>query len=1118
MSQIRPNENEGFAARLRLWRSAPRYSKRPSGPIPTSCLPKIIPNFPQHYFQVHQNTLRPYPTILLLTALALLGFLLLPQLSIRWQPSNGTTRLQVRYAWPGAGPAAVERNITAPLEGAFALLRDAGDITSISRAGGGTITLKPPREADGEFLRFNVAAQIRRLYPTLPAEASYPSISYTAAENNDPANLPVLTYALSGPAEPTELYRYATEQLAPRLSLLDGLGRLEVTGGNRPHWRIALRPEAVAAAGLTEATITQRLREYFGRSGLGFVADPGKREYAYLTGGNAEREQLHPEDWAAIPLPNSNGRLLTLGDLATIERASLPARSFYRINGANSIRLLAYATDDANRIALANELRTRVRALQKLLPSGHQLLLEDDATRFLREELAKTRRRTALSMGILLLFVLIAYRSVRRLGVVIFSLAVNLGLAFLCYWLLGVELNLYAFAGIAVSFGIMVDNVIIVLDGLRRPGGKLGPAIIGATLTTLAGLSVIWFLSEELRAQLFELARVMAINLTTSVLVALRLVPALEGSSLGAVAGAVSPSPTPPQGRGANNESLSDSTPQGQRASLSERLPDHQTTKLSVYQTTLSLLLRFRKTTLLLVLLAFGLPLWWLPTKADDIPYYNETIGSDWYRDNLRPHLNKYLGGSFRLFSYYVYEGGGYRPPEETRLYLNAALPDGSTVQQLNEVVSNVEAYLGRFTDRIDRFTTRVYSGQNAGIEITFPDGGRGGFPYALKNRLTSYATNFGGVKWNIYGVGQGFSNDQGGRPVSFNVTLKGYNQAGLDDQSERLANLLLNHPRVQEVNTDANLNWWEKDRYEYRLDYRTADLARRGRSPADLRASLAWFDRNEQPDFYLQGGDPVALVAANGDAYDRWRLENWSIPADSSQFDFSAVASLEKRLAPQALHKENQQYLRLVAFEYLGSPRFGNKHLQACLDTLRAELPLGFTAERRSYNRDAEAKQLTYLMGLAVVLIFFICALLFESLRQAFNIVLLIPISCIGIFLTFYLCNVRLDQGGYTSFLLVTGLAVNGLILIVNEFNWLRKQHTDWTEVALYTTAVRHKLLPIILTVISTAAGLAPFLLGGRNEVFWYALAAGTIGGLVFSVVVITVVSPVFFLRRGER
>lgn len=266
-----------------------------------------------------------------------------------------------------------------------------------------------------------------------------------------------------------------------------------------------------------------------------------------------------------------------------------------------------------------------------------------------------------------------------------------------------------------------------------------------------------------------------------------------------------------------------------------------------------------------------------------------------------------------------------------------------------------------------------------------------------------------------------------------------------------------------------------------------------------DLRAGLAWFDRNERPDFYLRGEEPVAVVTQNGAAYDRWRLENWSVPRDTGRLDFTAVALLDKRLAAQSLHKEDQQYLRLVAFNYLGSPRFGSQHLAACLDTLRAGLPLGFTAERRSYNPESEGRRLAYLMGLAIVLIFFVCALLFESLRQALNIVLLIPVTCIGIFLTFYWFDVRLDQGGYVSFLLVTGLAVNGLILIVNEFNWLRRHYPDWSEVDLYATAVRHTLLPIVLTVISTAAGLAPFLFGGRNEVFWHALAAGTIGGWCF-------------------
>ncbi|MBC6994441.1 efflux RND transporter permease subunit [Neolewinella lacunae] len=1029
--------------------------------------------------------MRAYPTVLFLSALALIGYLLLPQLSIRWQPSNGTATLRISYAWAGANPEALEQQVTAPLEAAFALVTDVEKIASVSRQGQGSITLDVRRDADGDFVRFNVASQIRRLYPQLPPGLSYPVIDYAPADNEDQTESPVLTYALSGPAEATELYRYASEDLAPRLSLVPGLNRLAVSGGNRLHWRIALRPQAMAAAGLSADALQAFLQTYFARQGLGFLHEGTEQLYAFLAESQSA-DSLTAADWRAIPIPSPRGRQLRLGDLASVAELPLPATSHYRINGQNSVRLLAFANNNANRLALSNDLRTCVRALSNTLRPGYTLRLEDDATGYLRAELAKTRQRTVLSLGILLLFVLLAYRSWRRLGVVLYSLAVNLGLAFGLYWLLGVELNLYAFAGIAVSFGIMIDNVIIAIDGLRRPGGgPVAPAIIGATLTTLASLSVIWFLSEELRIQLFELARVMAINLSTSVLVALTLVPGLERKSSGSQAAAL---PAPPD------------------AAAPAR-----------YERLLGFLLRFRKTVLFLTILAFGIPIWWLPRQVEGWTLYNDTIGSDFYQDQLRPPLNKILGGSFRLFSYYVYEGSGYRPPEETHLYVNAALPDGATLEQLNDVMLRVEAYLGRFSDRIEQFTTQVYSGQNARLEISFPDNGRDGFPYTLKNRLTAYAVNFGGVKWNIYGVGQSFSNDSYNSPSFSAITLRGYNQAGLDAQAAKLAEMLLAHPRIQEVNTDANLNWWEKDRYQYLLSVQQPALARQRLAINDLRSALAWFDQNQQPDFYLRSGVPVALVAENTQGYDRWRLENWSVPQDSGQLHFPTLAKLEKRIAPQALHKEDQQYLRLVTYEYLGSARFGVIHRDACLDTLRAAMPLGFTAEVSQYTYHSEARQLSGLMGLAIVLIFLICAILFESLRQAFNIVLLIPISCIGIFLTFYLFNVRLDQGGYTSFLLVTGLAVNGLILIVNEFNHLRKQYPAWPETRLYALAVRHKATPIVLTVLSTSAGLFPFLLGGRNEVFWHALAAGTIGGLFFSLLVMAVISPAFFLRRSR-
>ena len=127
----------------------------------------------------------------------------------------------------------------------------------------------------------------------------------------------------------------------------------------------------------------------------------------------------------------------------------------------------------------------------------------------------------------------------------------------------------------------------------------------------------------------------------------------------------------------------------------------------------------------------------------------------------------------------------------------------------------------------------------------------------------------------------------------------------------------------------------------------------------------------------------------------------------------------------------------------------------------------------------------------------------------------MLIPISFIGIFLTFYWFDFPFDQGGYTAFILLSGLVVNSLILILSDYNRLRRQFPKRTALALYLKAFRQKITPIFLSILSTGLGLIPFLLDGEQEVFWFALAAGTIGGLLFSVFVILFVTPIFYVGK---
>jgi multidrug efflux pump subunit AcrB len=344
---------------------------------------------------------------------------------------------------------------------------------------------------------------------------------------------------------------------------------------------------------------------------------------------------------------------------------------------------------------------------------------------------------------------------------------------------------------------------------------------------------------------------------------------------------------------------------------------------------------------------------------------------------------------------------------------------------------------------------------------------------------------------------------------------MYGYQKGEIEKQARNFADKLLLNSRIQEVNTSANYSRSEKDLYALYVELDRRKMVQQGLTIPMVQRTLAQADQNRSPDFHLPGLIPVRLVSDQLSRKDRWHLEQVPQPADSLFVAFSDFARLERRQVPASVRKENQQYIQSITFEYLGSASFGSKFLNEKIEEMRKELPLGYSIERRRFGWDSHLGEQSALLGLVLVLIFFVCALTFESLQQALAIILIIPTSFIGIFLTFYWFKFPFDQGGYTSFLLTSGLVVNGLIFLINDFNRFRKKYPGAPLLKSYIKALQHKIAPILLTIFSTSLGLAPFLIHGQQEVFWFSLAIGAIGGLLFSVVVLLFFTPLFVLRR---
>lgn len=196
-----------------------------------------------------------------------------------------------------------------------------------------------------------------------------------------------------------------------------------------------------------------------------------------------------------------------------------------------------------------------------------------------------------------------------------------------------------------------------------------------------------------------------------------------------------------------------------------------------------------------------------------------------------------------------------------------------------------------------------------------------------------------------------------------------------------------------------------------------------------------------------------------------------------------------------------------------------GDKVLERDLETINSLMPVGYKAESEKQqwkSKDESGKY--WLLLLVIAIIFFTTSILFNSLRQPFAIILIIPVSFIGVFSVFYLFRLNFDQGGFASFILLAGITVNAAIYLLNEYNSLRRQYPRISPLRLYIKSFRVKIVPIMLTVLSTILGFIPFIVGETRESFWYPLAIGTMGGLVMSIIALLIIFPLFILPKKMR
>ena len=1032
---------------------------------------------------------RPVAVAMVYLSLALLGIAAWRNLPLELLPDASFPQLSVSLQWPGASPETMEAQATAPVEAAIQRVRGVERITSTTQEGRAGIQVEFNRDVDMDFVRLELTERVAALEPDLPVGLGPPVVTpYVPREFETEASRPFLEYTFTGPLILEALRLHLEGVVVPELLRIDGVRQVVVEGGRRRLLEVELDPEAVGALALQPASVMAALQELDLVRAAGAVRS-GDAEWAVTI-------RTRPADVAELRntlLPGDWGVPIRVDDVATVRDAFEEPSSYFRINGSPAVSFRVVNARGTNIVRLADRVKQRVESLETLHPTGSEMILNLDQSEQIRTQLSDLRNRAGAA-AVVIFFVLFAFlRSLRSAAIVFTTIAFSILIALNLVYFGGLSLNLLTLMGLALGFGLIVDNSIVVLENIYRRWQE-GDApevaaeegarevvlpILASTATTCIVFLPFLYLQGELRIYYLPLAVVVGLTLVASIFVAFTFIPALAARILPrGAAGADGPAP--------------ERREEGRTSTVS-LLPTYDRRRppfyVRFYAGLLEATLRAPWVTVVVAAGCFAGG-WWLFTN----------------------HVNTQA----------VWGGGAF--PQRSWIQVSVTLPRGADLDR-------VDHFLRRFEDRaarmpeVERYVSRV-QGTSGSLAVYFPqDLEFTAVPLVIEEQLRAFSLGFTGVSIRVVGMGPAFGMGGGGAAPNYRITLLGYNYERLGEIAEDLGARLSRQPRVAEMDTNATAGFGR--------DRATEFVARIDRASAD-RHQVTVAEVSGLLNAGLRGGEGAGLLRVGGEAV-RYEVKlagfrEADVESLSEQIITTSLGAriplgdliqVDERRIPTTIRRENQQYERTVAYEFRGPRRLGDLvRDQAIAATV---LPVGYSMQERTPWRisSQEEEQMVLVLLVALGLVFMVTAALFESLRQPAVVLLAVPMALIGVFLIFFYTGASFTREARIGVIMMGGIVVNNAILLVDQVNRTRGRG----GLSLVDAVVRgtlDRVRPILMTTATTVLGLLPLVLFTRtaDATIWNALTYALIGGLLASTLFVLVTTPSLYLlvERGKE
>jgi multidrug efflux pump len=468
---------------------------------------------------------RPIGTVLLTAGIALAGiagFFALPVASL---PSIELPVISVNANIPGASPDTMASSVATPLERHLGTISGVSELTSVSSVGATRVTLQFDLSRDIDGAARDVQAAINAARIDLPATLRT-NPTYRKA---NPSAAPVMILALTSKTKtPGEIYDEVSNVLNQQLLQISGVGDVQIGGGSLPAVRIELKPFELNQYGISTEDVRAAIQASNANRPKGIVQGQGRRSQIYT-----QTPGLHASDYAPMVVAWRNGAAVRLRDVADVVDGVEDSHTLGLYNGDKAVIVLIRSQPSANVIETVDAVRALLPSLQAELPADVELHVASDRTHSIRASLDEVEVTLVVSVILVILVVSFFLRSVRATLVPAVATVTALLGTFGVMYLLGFSLDNLSLMALAVATGFVIDDAIVVLENtsrhieagmMRMQAALLGAREVGFTVVSMSLSLVAVFIPLLFMGGLpGRLFREFAVTLSVAVLISLVL-------------------------------------------------------------------------------------------------------------------------------------------------------------------------------------------------------------------------------------------------------------------------------------------------------------------------------------------------------------------------------------------------------------------------------------------------------------------------------------------------------------------------------------------------------------------------------------------------------------------